>query len=63
MRKNKMRKKKIMQETGWATTHFQFSLGHDAGNFIVTQSWGGRHGRATGGATQPGWCAVGRCDK
>ena len=51
MRKNKMRKKKIMQETGWATTHFQFSLGHDAGNFIVTQSWGGRHGRATGGAT------------
>ena len=51
-----MRKKKFMQETSWATAHFQFALGHDTGNCIMTQGWGGmawvlqeaRHGQ--GGA-------------
>ena len=50
-----------MQEAGWATTHLHV-LGHDTGNCIVTQGWGGRPGRATGGVTRPGWRAAERCN-
>ena len=31
-----------------ATAHFQFALGHDTGNYIVTQGWGSWPGRETG---------------
>ena len=41
---------------GWAITHFQFALGHDTGNCIVTQGWGGWPGRAT--RTQYGWAGA-----
>ena len=49
------------QKAGWATAHLPV-LGHDTGNCIVTQGWGGRPGRATGGTTLPGWLVEGRCN-
>ena len=45
-KKNDMKKKRQVQG-GWAIALFQFALGHDTGNCIVTQSWGGWPGRAT----------------
>ena len=48
MKKKYVKKKKQqkVQEARWATTHLPM-MGHDTGNCIVTQGWGGWPGRAT----------------
>ena len=56
------KKKQNVQEAGWATAHLPV-LGHDTGNCIVTQGWGGRPGSATGGVTRPVWRAAGHYDR
>ena len=54
-------KKQNVQEAEWASAHLPV-LGHDTGNCIVTQGWGGRPGHAIGGATRLGWRVAGHCD-
>ena len=45
MKKKNDEKKKKVQESCWATAHFQFALGHDTAICIVTQGSGGWPGR------------------